>query len=429
MGGNVMMAYARFRLLILLCVLLGGWAVAPHANAQVYNRFGPATGVLKGSTTTYQTTAAVSADIRALWSGTCSAATYMRGDGACATPAGTGVTSVGLTMPSGLTVTGSPITSSGTLAVTTLLNGIVKGNGSGFTTAASTDVTGLWTGTCDATTFLRGDGSCAVAGGGTSGANPTGTIGLTAVNGVATTFLRSDGAPALSQSISPTWTGTHIFAGPISTSYTSLGWTMGNSGTDAYISSYIPTGAVDGKRWDITEINTSGTLSVRALNDGYTVARNALVFTRTGNAVTGVNVGNNTDNPTFTVNGVALTPSVGTGTLTLSTGCTSSPTATFNYSKIGNVVTLRMMTSLSCTSNSTIKSMAAATLPAAIRPTTNACVGVVGASNNATGGFASVRVTNGGGLDIGWQNDCAGASWTSSGVTTINQFNVTYTLD
>ena len=43
------------------------------------------------------------------------------------------------------------------------------------------------------------------------GANPTGTIGLTAVNGVATTFLRSDGAPALSQSITPTWTGAHIF--------------------------------------------------------------------------------------------------------------------------------------------------------------------------------------------------------------------------
>jgi hypothetical protein len=109
-----MMAYARFRLLVLLIVVGALWYV-PHAHAQTYNRFGPANGVLKGSTTTPQTTAAVSADIRALWTGTCSAATYMRGDGACATPAGTGVTSVGLTMPSGLTVTGSPITSSGTL--------------------------------------------------------------------------------------------------------------------------------------------------------------------------------------------------------------------------------------------------------------------------------------------------------------------------
>lgn len=49
-------------------------------------------------------------------------------------------------------------------------------------------------------------------GGGGTGANPTASVGLSAVNGVATTFLRSDGAPALSQSISPTWTGNHIFA-------------------------------------------------------------------------------------------------------------------------------------------------------------------------------------------------------------------------
>lgn len=42
------------------------------------------------------------------------------------------VTSVGLTMPAGFTVTGTPITSSGTLAVTTTLNGLIRGNGSGF---------------------------------------------------------------------------------------------------------------------------------------------------------------------------------------------------------------------------------------------------------------------------------------------------------
>lgn len=43
------------------------------------------------------------------------------------------------------------------------------------------------------------------------GANPTGTIGLSAVNGSASTFLRSDGAPPLSQTITPTWTGSHTF--------------------------------------------------------------------------------------------------------------------------------------------------------------------------------------------------------------------------
>ena len=57
-----------------------------------------------------------------------------------ATTSGTGggtVTSVGLSMPTGFTVTGTPVTSSGTLQVTTSLNGIVKGNGSAFTTASA----------------------------------------------------------------------------------------------------------------------------------------------------------------------------------------------------------------------------------------------------------------------------------------------------
>lgn len=49
-------------------------------------------------------------------------------------------------------------------------------------------------------------------GGGATGANPTASVGLAAVNGAATTFMRSDAAPALSQTITPTWSGRHIFA-------------------------------------------------------------------------------------------------------------------------------------------------------------------------------------------------------------------------
>ncbi len=61
--------------------------------------------------------------------------------------AGSGVTSVGLSMPSGFAVANSPVTGAGTLAVTTTLNGFVKGNGSGFTAAANvnaaTELTGV----------------------------------------------------------------------------------------------------------------------------------------------------------------------------------------------------------------------------------------------------------------------------------------------
>lgn len=50
------------------------------------------------------------------------------------------VTSVGLTMPTGFSVANSPVTSAGTLAVTTTLSGVLKGTGSGIAAAvAGTD--------------------------------------------------------------------------------------------------------------------------------------------------------------------------------------------------------------------------------------------------------------------------------------------------
>lgn len=51
-----------------------------------------------------------------------------------------------------------------------------------------------------------------VLGGFTGFANPSVKVGLTAVNGTLTTALTSDSAPALDQSISPTWTGNHVFS-------------------------------------------------------------------------------------------------------------------------------------------------------------------------------------------------------------------------
>jgi hypothetical protein len=44
-------------------------------------------------------------------------------------------------------------------------------------------------------------------------ANPSASVGLTAINGSASTYMRSDAAPAISQSITPTWTGVHTFNG------------------------------------------------------------------------------------------------------------------------------------------------------------------------------------------------------------------------
>lgn len=218
--------------------------VAGVGAAATFNLFQPATGILKGNASTYVTTAAASTDVISLWSGTCNASTFLKGDGSCAAPPPTGVTSVGLTMPSGFSVTGSPVTSTGTLAVSTTLNGPLRGNGSGlvtgnialgsevsgtlgvanggtgvatltgiakgngtsaFTAAASTDVISLWSGTCDATTFLRGDGSCEAAGGSAAGStgqlqyNNAGAFAAVS-SGTAGQILTSNGV-----GIAPSW--------------------------------------------------------------------------------------------------------------------------------------------------------------------------------------------------------------------------------
>ena len=49
------------------------------------------TGIVKNTTTTGALTNAAAADVYGLWSGTCSTSTYLRGDGSCQTPAGSGV--------------------------------------------------------------------------------------------------------------------------------------------------------------------------------------------------------------------------------------------------------------------------------------------------------------------------------------------------
>lgn len=68
-------------------------------------------------------------------------------------------------------------------------------------------------------------------------ANPTASIGLSAINGSATTAMRSDAAPALSQSITPTWTGLHTFS--VSPVIPIAG--LGDNSTKAASTAYVQT--------------------------------------------------------------------------------------------------------------------------------------------------------------------------------------------
>jgi hypothetical protein len=54
------------------------------AQGQLYPLFGPSNGVLKGSTASPQTSSAASSDVISLFSGSCSSSTFLRGDGSCA---------------------------------------------------------------------------------------------------------------------------------------------------------------------------------------------------------------------------------------------------------------------------------------------------------------------------------------------------------
>ena len=80
----------RFFFRLAFTALLATICSTGLGQQNTFYKFAPATGILKGSSTTYVTTAAVAADIKGLWTGTCDATTFLRGDGACAalSPAG-----------------------------------------------------------------------------------------------------------------------------------------------------------------------------------------------------------------------------------------------------------------------------------------------------------------------------------------------------
>lgn len=192
----------------------------------------------------------------------------------------------------------------GTGAGTFASNGILYGNGTGAlqalainSSATNKFLTQVSSGAPAWNTIAAADLPGSFAG----FANPSATIGLTAVNGSAATAMRSDAAPALSQSITPTWTGLHLFSGGASSTQLSVT-------TKAYFGGTAT-----------STFDSAGNLSL--VSNGLTVGTSQLV-------VSGGTVGIGTTSPgsILSVQGVAnwttsTSTFYSTGGINLTSGC------------------------------------------------------------------------------------------------------------
>lgn len=121
------------------------------------------------------------------------------------------------------------------------------------------------------------------------------------------------------------------------------------------------------------------------------------------------------------------TSTSGTFTLTVASGCTTTPTSTATYTKIGNMVTLNLGAGLTCTSNAagfTASGLIAALQPASVTGSTPSAV----CNNNSaasTGNCYTIVSAGSGTLSFGLNGALGG--WTASGTKSITG-NVIYTV-
>lgn len=108
-------------------------------------------------------------------------------------------------------------------------------------------------------------------------ANPTALVGLAPVNGIAPTWMRSDAAPALSQAITPTWSGLHTFsAGQM------------NAANDPFVRWSESDAAANNRVWDFIPVGEQ--FRGRVGDDALGAFANWLEVDRTLNVVDSVNL-------------------------------------------------------------------------------------------------------------------------------------------
>ena len=243
------------------------------------------------------------------------------------------------------------------------------------------------------------------------GANPTATIGLAVVNGSAATFMTSDSAPALSQAIAPTWTGAHIHTP--SSAVTAITINVPANATGFIINGGTNTG--NNYLAQLLAGLGSGFSSGVLLQAGTTSADSALLIKNSAASTSYFQVrgdGKILGGGTVAAALVDMTPDTGTFTATYSGGFTTTPTATYTWARMGNVVVL-FMNILTATSNAT--SWTITGLPAAIQPTRNQHCSVTNFEDNTVlGATGDVLIQAGSGTMIVSKLGSSGG-WTASG--------------
>lgn len=201
---------------------------------------------------------------------------------------GTGtVTSVGLTMPTGFSVSGSPVTNSGIIAITTELNGYVKANGSGFTAAATipfadvtdaNNATNLTTGTlanARLTTNVGYSISHAIGGGASTAAGTSEFIINGPTGASATEAIRQ-----VPISVSGTIRSFHIYTSSTQPATGSYVATLRVNGANTSTAITLSAGTVAGvySSTTTTSVNAGDLLSIRLVNNATSASTTLRAF-------------------------------------------------------------------------------------------------------------------------------------------------------
>jgi hypothetical protein len=135
------------------------------------------------------------------------------------------------------------------------------------------------------------------------------------------------------------------------------------------------------------------------------------------------------DGTAVQVNGAAVaTTETGSFTASFDDACTTTPTITFDYQRVKNVVTLRQtsQSGFSCTADSTAFATTATPVPTAIRPTSGTFQGPVhmGYLDNGANTWAVVQIGATGNVSFlrcgTFGALCSATGWTNSGSRGIN---------